>query len=143
MFQWFYECRTAFVQCSLVFSPLIVLTVVLRYLAEVAGAAGGMMYIFSLISSLGWKVQISASAPCFLTTISISDLYMVLVPGSLNCEAIVPNTGMVSGSLIKQFMVALVLFLHIAQCIHSAALVKFVDDNNVGKVEHVDLLQAV
>ena len=43
--------------------------------------------------------------------------------------------------LIEELMVALELFLHIAQRVEGAPLIELIDGDEVGKVEHVDLFQ--
>ncbi len=42
---------------------------------------------------------------------------------------------------VEKFMVALVLFLHIAQSVKCSTFVELVDRHQVGKIEHVDLFE--
>ncbi len=63
------------------------------------------------------------------------------MPGSLNCDAIVPKTGSVSSAASKSVVVALALLAHVAQRVERAALVELVDRDEVREVEHVDLLE--
>ena len=50
------------------------------------------MKIFSLISVLE-AYSLPNAAPVFCAMVSINVRYKLFIPGSLNCEAIVPNTG--------------------------------------------------
>ena len=125
---------------ALIFHPLIILAVVLRYLAQVAGAArrNDVYLLAHLVRHLVFRVQRSTRLICHqvhqLLVHSVSPRIVEL--GSYG--AIYRH---ILGFLIKQFMIALVLLLHIAQGIYSTALVKLVDHHYIGEVQHVYFLQ--
>src|SRR5688572_16560299 len=50
------------------------------------------------------------------------------------------NRNIVVGS-VPELVVALVLFFHVADSIEGAALVEFVQSNDVGEIQHIDLFQ--
>ena len=67
--------------------------------------------------------------------------YSAVTPSSLKRLAMVPNTGISSGCLSEGFAVALHLLGDVAQRIVRALAVELVDRDELGEVEHVDLLE--
>ena len=67
--------------------------------------------------------------------------YSAVTPSSLKRLAIVPNTGILSGAASEGLAVALHLLGDVAQRVGGALAVELVDRDELGEVEHVDLLE--
>ena len=89
------------------------------------------------VGSCGWRSLASPSA----CSRGSSAWYSAVTPSSLKRLAMVPNTGICSGGVLEGLAVALHLLGDVAQRVGGALAVELVDGDELGEVEHVDLLK--